>query len=162
MITTNSKLIFAIILSIFMVSNSYAQDGETLFKQNCASCHKTNTKKLVGPGLQGVREEAGEDWVIKWTRSSKELIESGDARAIKVYADFNKTAMPPQNLKDEEIIAVFDYIDTKAVVIKAPTDNEEIILDSSLKGGSSDILSWSYGISAIIVFGLFGFIMKKA
>ena len=52
-------LVFALLSFGF---NGYAQpDGEKLFKANCTSCHKANDKKLVGPGLKGVRGRWGND-----------------------------------------------------------------------------------------------------
>ncbi|NQY68653.1 MAG: cytochrome c [Flavobacteriales bacterium] len=145
-----------IISTVLISSNSHAElDGENLFKQNCASCHKTNTKRLVGPGLQGSRERQGNEWVIKWTQNSKELIASGDMYANEVYEQFNKSAMPPQNLKDEEIMAIFDYIDTKAVT---PSVKEEIKEEKkeTNEGSKEGSLYMMYGIAGLMVVIILG------
>src|SRR5690554_7993737 len=55
--------------------------GESLFKANCAACHKMDSKS-VGPALRGVADLFDRDWLHKWIRNSQALIASGDATAI--------------------------------------------------------------------------------
>lgn len=102
----------SLLLVIFFISNLkiQAQDGEKLFKANCAACHTVSSKKLVGPGLEGVNDKYEEDWLIKWIKDSQALIKAGDADAVKVFEENNKVVMPPQPLSDEEIKAVLAYI----------------------------------------------------
>ena len=159
----NSFVIPLVIAAVFVISNSYAQsDGEKLFKQNCASCHKSNTKQFVGPGLQGMRERQNDDWIIRWTRNSKELIESGDAYAIEIFNKFNKTPMPPQPLQDEEIMAIFDYIDAQAVE-NAPENNPDITIgDSSDEPkGTDSMKKWLYIILAVVIIGILVMLYKR-
>ena len=58
--------------------------------------------KLVGPGLKGVTDKYEKEWLIKWIRNSQELIASGDERAIKIYEEYNRTAMSSFYFSDEE------------------------------------------------------------
>jgi cytochrome c2 len=37
-----NKLFTSILLLFFVASTAFAQDGEALFKANCASCHKVD------------------------------------------------------------------------------------------------------------------------
>lgn len=94
------------------ISVSHAQDGQKLFKQNCASCHTITTKKLTGPGLEGVFTRVpSEEWAINWVKNSSAVIASGDAYGNKIFNEYNKTQMTPfEFLSDEEILAIFDYI----------------------------------------------------
>ncbi len=85
-------------------------DGEALFKANCASCHSAGENKVIGPGLKGIHERKDIDWLIRWTKNSQELIKAGDEYAVKIFNEYNKIVMPAQNLSDEEIIAIYDYI----------------------------------------------------
>ena len=59
----------AILFFLTLISSPkflFAADGETLFKANCASCHKP-LETYVGPALKGARErEPSKDWVYKW------------------------------------------------------------------------------------------------
>lgn len=111
-------LIFA--LCCFAISNkSFAQpDGENLFKTNCAQCHSTSDAKVIGPGLKDLHKRRTEAWIIPWVKNSQAVIKSGDAYAVKMYEEYNKTVMTPFNLKDDEIKAILAYV--KAEGEKAP------------------------------------------
>ncbi|MCP9762871.1 cytochrome c [Lacihabitans soyangensis] len=86
--------------------------GETLFKNNCAQCHNANASMLVGPGLAGIKERRDEEWLIKWIQNPQKVIQSGDKYAIKLFEKFNKTEMTAfTNFKEEEILAILEYID---------------------------------------------------
>ena len=102
-------LLLAIVFN-FAVELVNAQDGEALFKANCSACHKPNAEKLVGPGLKDVQKRRPEDWLLKWIKNSQAVVASGDAYAVKIFEEFNKTPMPAQSLSDAEIKAVLKYI----------------------------------------------------
>ena len=105
--------LIAVAIMFFSLSNVYAQDGENLFKANCASCHKID-KKLVGPALQGVRDRWEEEAnLILWIKNSQDYLKnnSDDSYASGLYEQYNKSIMPAQALSDDEVVAVLDYID---------------------------------------------------
>ena len=66
------KLFFLVFLLSFFIPSNYAQDGEKLFKANCASCHNP-IKNATGPKLQGALEKwtaAGEeDLIYEWVKN---------------------------------------------------------------------------------------------
>ncbi|WP_108866593.1 c-type cytochrome [Aquimarina aquimarini] len=66
--------------------------GEELFKSLCAACHK-RYKKMTGPALFGVADKYEKEWIYSWVKNSAAMIASGDAQAIAVYEEYNKTAM---------------------------------------------------------------------
>ncbi|MBL0912196.1 MAG: c-type cytochrome [Bacteroidia bacterium] len=106
--------IFAALFMVFMtVGGSFAQDGEALFKSNCARCHYASDKKLVGPGLAGVRSRwSSEDNLHAWIVNSTDYLKTGDSYATDLFEKFNKSVMPGfPNLKKEEVTAILDYID---------------------------------------------------
>ncbi len=102
------------LLIVFSIGNFdvKAQDGEKLFKANCASCHKVD-KKLIGPALAGVetRWESQEN-LISWIRNAPEYLKTGDPYATALYEEYNKTPMTafPQ-LSDDDVFAILKYID---------------------------------------------------
>ncbi|GAB4248493.1 MAG: hypothetical protein Kow0079_00600 [Vicingaceae bacterium] len=108
------KVIKKGILTVFaglLIFNVNAQDGEALFKQNCAACHRLDGKRMVGPGLQGVKEKRSEEWLLKWIRNSQEMINAGDPDAIAIYEEYNKMIMTPfTQLSDDEIKAILSII----------------------------------------------------
>lgn len=143
--STSFLVVFALILSISI----RAQDGEHLFKASCAACHKTTTSKFIGPGLANVHERRSIEWFKKFVASSQSFIKSGDAEALKIFEEYNKTIMPDQQFTDAELNAIYEYIKsvspakTDVATIKAtekelpfkPT-KEDIILGGELFSGA--------------------------
>lgn len=125
--TSKSKcLLFAIFITLFTFK-AYAYDvapidmanadhkakveeGQKLFKANCASCHKVD-QKLTGPALKDVwtRWESQEK-IVKWVQNSTALINSGDAYANKVFNDNGKVPMSAfPALSSDQVINIIDY-----------------------------------------------------
>lgn len=92
--------------------NVQAQDGAALFKAKCSACHKVDGTRMVGPGLAGVTEKRSQEWLINWIRDSQAFIASGDADAVAIFEEFNKSPMIPfTDLSDEDILAILNYIE---------------------------------------------------
>jgi len=94
---------FYLFFIISFVSITYGQEadlvvGKALFNTNCASCHKLD-RKMTGPALRYVEKRLAEDegldreWLYSWIRNSSAMIKSGDAYAVKIYEEYNKSAM---------------------------------------------------------------------
>ena len=107
--------IFLFLLGFLFSFNLYGQveEGEKLFKQNCASCHLMSSARLVGPGLEGVTDKYEKEWLISWIRNSQALIASGDERAIEVFEAYNKSVMTS-----------FDFSDVSSEKVKFFTINQ--------------------------------------
>ncbi len=83
--------------------------GESLFKANCAACHKLD-KKAVGPALRGVADKFDRDWLHKWIRNSQAMVAAGDPTAVKLFEENNKMIMTPfPALSDEDIDNILAY-----------------------------------------------------
>ncbi len=101
-------------------------EGESLFKGNCASCHKID-QKLVGPALANVYDRAPSiDWIVNFVQNSQKLIQSGDEYANNLYEEYNKvqmTAFPTFNR--DQILSILGYIkdqtENKASAAATPT-----------------------------------------
>ena len=87
-------------------------NGETLFKANCASCHKPN-ERYVGPALQGVVSRwESKELLYAFVRNSQEVI-SRNAYAKKLYDEYKQSPMLPYpNLKDQDIDDILRYCET--------------------------------------------------
>lgn len=111
--------------------------GETLFKANCAACHKLD-KKAVGPALRGVGEKFDRNWLYKWINNSQALIAAGDAQAVKLFEENNKaimTAFPA--LSETDIDDIMAYVDQpKAEPVAAASDAAAIDGGATTGGGS--------------------------
>lgn len=102
--------------------------GKALFNANCASCHKMD-KPMTGPALRNVEArltEAGKDkqWIYDWIHNSAGVIKSGDAYAVKLYAEWNNTAMTafPQ-LSEGDIDNILAYTNEEPTVAPPPTQS---------------------------------------
>lgn len=121
-----NHLLSATILSLFFINiNLQAQNsGEELFKSVCAACHTINKGRLVGPDLVGVPQKMDRDWLIRFIRSSQEMIKSGDSAAVAIYNEYNKIPMPDNNYSDDQIISIIEYI--AAAASNAPVAPETV------------------------------------
>ncbi len=84
--------------------------GETIFKSTCAACHTIDQGKLVGPELSRVYEQREQQWLIDFIRSSQKMVKAGDSIAVALYKEYNQVPMPDNNLSDNEILSILDYI----------------------------------------------------
>lgn len=113
----NHKMKFLAILLLILPFLSSSQlkaqsPGEKLFKTNCAACHRTDDQRLVGPGLKGINQKRTEEWLLKWIKNSQDLIKSGDAEAIAIFEEYNKTPMIAYDMfSDTEIKLILTYLD---------------------------------------------------
>ena len=106
-----------------------AENGETIYNANCASCHMIN-KKMIGPALAGVNDKYSEEWLLKWIKNSAELIASGDPDAIAIWEEYNKAAMPSfLHLSDDEVRDVLAYIEVAPSQMQVATtaDSQEVL-----------------------------------
>jgi mono/diheme cytochrome c family protein len=125
-----------------------AQDGKSLFSQNCASCHAVN-KKLTGPALAGVEDR----WPDKknlyaWIKNNQAFLKTGDAYANKLYNEYNKTAMNLfPTLSDKDIDAILAYIKSVPAAGAAPA------------GGAATAAAPAEESDSTLVFGLLTLIL---
>ncbi|MEK8178746.1 c-type cytochrome [Flavobacterium buctense] len=93
--------------------------GKALFNANCAACHALD-KKMTGPALRGVSAKYDKPWLYKWINNSSAVIKSGDAKAIKIFEEYNKSVMTAfPNLSTADIDNIIAYTDEKKA--EAPT-----------------------------------------
>jgi mono/diheme cytochrome c family protein len=108
------KRLTLIFLSLVLLETTnvvYAQpDGEALFNDVCAVCHKLNQGKFIGPDLVNVHQKRSEAWLLKFIASSQKMILSGDPDAVAIFDEFNQLQMPDAPYNEEEIKAILAYI----------------------------------------------------
>lgn len=94
----------------FLAETGAAQDGKALFNRNCTTCHTIGGGRKVGPDLKGVTQKRSSDWIIKFVKSSKDFIASGDPDAVAIFNEFGKIPMPSHSLTSAEIMAIMNFI----------------------------------------------------
>lgn len=163
-----SRIFFSLALTLSLSLVSYSQDavsaeapvadaapaaggnavkGKELFNANCAACHKLDAKS-TGPALRNVADKYDKEWIYKWVHNSAELIKSGDAQAVKVFEENNKTPMTafPQ-LSTADIDDILAY--TSEV-------KEEVVVPGPVEGGNTNSGS---GISNNIILGALALVL---
>jgi mono/diheme cytochrome c family protein len=88
--------------------------GESLFKANCASCHKTTDEVLAAPGLKDidVRWKGKDALLVKWIQNPQAAAASGDPY-IKGLVDKyvpNFGWMAAQAVSEAEIKDILAYV----------------------------------------------------
>jgi cytochrome c2 len=102
-------LVVLFFLTLISPELLFAQDGEALFKANCASCHKPD-EKYVGPALKGARErEPSKDWVYEWVAHTTTMVNT-DPYAMKLKNEAGGVVMTTfSDLKKNEIDAILSW-----------------------------------------------------
>lgn len=106
---------FITLLALIATSSvSMAQTGEQLFKSKCNTCHLVD-KNSTGPNLQGVKQkwaDAGEaEFLYEWVQNPGKLYASGKSTMAAAIKEFSKTDMTPQDVTNEQVDAILDYVD---------------------------------------------------
>ncbi|PKL76636.1 MAG: cytochrome C [Candidatus Melainabacteria bacterium HGW-Melainabacteria-1] len=84
-----------------------ATEGQKLFESKCASCHKMDASKYVGPGLKGITERRKPEWIMNMILNSAEMTQK-DPEAKKLFAQY-MIQMPNQNMDEKSSRAVLEY-----------------------------------------------------
>ncbi len=95
---------------LFLAVAVNAQDGAALYNKNCKACHTIGEGIKVGPDLAGITSKRDFDWLVKFVKSSNDLIASGDVDAIAIFEEFDKKPMPNHSHSVAEIQSMFDYV----------------------------------------------------
>ncbi len=138
-----------------------AAKGESLFKANCASCHKTTDEVLAAPGLAGVDTRwAGKDaLIVKWIQNPQAAAATGDAYVKGLVDKYVPTFgwMAGQAVSEAEIKDILTYVKTAVPAQPAggATANKCVTLEeiNALKAeesGDSNSTVWFIIIGVIL------------
>ncbi|MCU0355852.1 MAG: c-type cytochrome [Cytophagales bacterium] len=118
--------------------------GQTLFNNNCASCHAVGDEVVVGPGLKGITQRApSKDWLYKWIRNSSAVIASGDAYANQIFNKYNKLQMQSfPDLTNGDIDNILAYVESASTAAATPAQAQ-----ADAQGGQTASTEASGGLS---------------
>mgnify|MGYP003331087508 FL=1 len=107
-------------LSLYSQDDPIIKEGKKLFNANCAACHKLK-KRAIGPALKGVTEKYDKEWLYSWIKNSSAMIKAGDAQAVAIYEEYNRSVMNnfPQ-FSNEDIDKILAYTDYTPPLSTAP------------------------------------------
>jgi cytochrome c2 len=126
-----------------------AVKGKELFNTKCAACHNLDNK-MTGPALRGVAEKHDMAWLYKWVSNSSAMIKAGDAAAVKLFAENNKSVMTNfPELSTTDVDNIIAYTSTPKA---EPVANAGSSLPPGQDGQSS-------GVSNNVVLGALAVVM---
>ncbi len=136
------KFISFVMLSSFFftgISLQAQSSGEELYKTTCAACHTIGKGRLVGPDLIGINEKRDQDWLIHFIRSSQKMVSAGDSLAVALYEEYNNIPMPDNNLSDEKIVSILDYISETGASVPIQSITAEQVPDTSAQAQATPV-----------------------
>src|SRR5450432_213814 len=83
--------------------------GESFFQQNCSGCHGFYHDG-IGPNLSGITEKDSLDWLKKFIRSPKALIDSEDEHAKKLLAGYHSLMPSFPGIREEEMDQLIAFL----------------------------------------------------
>lgn len=111
-IARKAFLTLSIIVVLSFGNKLVAQDGEAIFKDNCARCHSL-TADLTGPALMGIQQRVPDQKLLAaWIRNSPAVLASGNKYFTDLFAKWGNTAMPAFDFPQPEMDALIKYIST--------------------------------------------------
>lgn len=162
MMWSRSKVwLSAAFLSFFLFAATalQAQDGEKLFRANCASCHQLD-KKVVGPALSGVEDRwESKENLISWIKNSQQYLDDnpGDSYAHDLFNEYNKSPMPAMPLTTEDVEAILGYI------ANPPAPAEEVVAGPATQTAPQEdyTLFWLLGFALVLLIVIWVLISVK-
>lgn len=119
---------FLFISLLFFQSFSFGQTAEA--EKNfavCKACHTIGGGKLIGPDLKGVTDRHSEEWLIKFIQNSQEMVQAGDPDAVRLFEEYNKIPMPPNDLTPDQIRDLLLYIENGGKVAEGEVSPVEVV-----------------------------------
>lgn len=123
--------LLVITLPLFLLAEPTVEEGKTLFRNYCASCHAKNMKSdMTGPALAGL-EERWSDYpredIYNWVRNSQALIKAGHPRATELWNEWGSVMTAWPNLTDENVESIIAYVNAvDAGLIGGPKGPEDV------------------------------------
>ena len=85
------------------------QHGMELFNQHCASCHSFS-ENGIGPNLAGVTTAMDKEWLVAFINNPPAIIESGDERAVQLFAKYQQYMPPFPTIVGEDLEDILGFI----------------------------------------------------
>jgi len=139
-----------------------AANGETLFKNNCASCHNPGDQVVVGPGLKGIQQRRDLAWLVKWIKNPNGVIASDDQYAVDLYNKYGKaqmTAFPAYGEKEVKDILAYVEKHNAAPAVVAPTAGGAVAQPAGGSGAPSDLFTYLLVALLVVMLLVLGVLM---
>jgi mono/diheme cytochrome c family protein len=93
----------SLLLSMTLSLSASVKDGEEIYTQNCANCHRTDMKGGMGKDFN----------MVSYTRKREDIIKyvTDPSKMFRKFG-YSANAMPELPLSEDEIKNVSEYIDS--------------------------------------------------
>lgn len=92
------------------INSTLSDQGATIYRLKCQSCHKKNEEKLVGPGLQNIMQRRSPGWLMSLLLYTQEMLDN-DPESKKIL-ELYKVRMTNPSLSRDEARAVLEFLRT--------------------------------------------------
>lgn len=82
--------------------------GRQIYEIKCASCHRLDGEKQVGPGLGGVTDRRTPEWIMNFITNTDEMIEKDPVSQQMLEECLVR--MPNQSLSDADARAALEFM----------------------------------------------------
>lgn len=82
--------------------------GKTIYEVKCASCHKLDHERIVGPGWAGVTERRTPEWIMNFITNTEEMLQKDTA--AQNMLEVCLVQMPNQNLSEQDARDVLEFM----------------------------------------------------
>ena len=85
-----------------------ATSGKSVYDVKCASCHRLDETRLVGPGWKGVTTRRTPEWIMNFSTNTDEMLNRDPA--AQAMLEICLVRMPNQNLNDDDARHVLEFM----------------------------------------------------
>lgn len=111
--------LFILCTNILNAQQPDKAEGEAIFKNRCAACHKVNAD-FAGPALRDVWDRHDMAWIVQFVHSSQTVIKSGDKAAGELFEKYGHLVMPDHpDISESNIAAILEYVKAESKVPEA-------------------------------------------
>jgi mono/diheme cytochrome c family protein len=98
-------------------------EAKKVFNQRCTACHTFGKGIKVGPDLKGIAERRPRPWIIRFVRSSRAVIATGDPIANQLFKQFKQQRMPDwPDLSEVQVGLILDWLAKNGPEQKPPDE----------------------------------------
>lgn len=90
------------------VDAAMAAEGKKVYEVKCASCHKLDDERLVGPGWKGVSQRQTPPWIMNFITNPDPMIDKDPE--LQAQLEICLVRMPNQNLSDDEARKLLEFM----------------------------------------------------
>jgi hypothetical protein len=147
--TARKLTLFALFIFVFSGIQLSAQDGKTLFQQNCATCHNI-FKDMTGPALENLEQRgqwSDHNKILEWVHNPAAFM-AKDPYTAGLKAKFGIVMQQFPSLTIKDVDAIVSYINSEVAAQNVPKP-----------GGSTAEEGKPQTSSNAVIFGVISLIM---